>query len=188
MWTNERGRAIANLPESLRLCSKCLMLFNDPKEAEFHAANCQPKFINKQPLSANLSVIHITSDSPFFERRICERIAKISCMVCKWDAPAVLSNKWITSRIVSEAFLLLNRSKIVSYIAIHHQKVGLETELLIADTFTVHSCRRKGNMKLLYREVLRNFGLKWIEFQEPFSPAGFCFIEYIQTAGLRDED
>jgi len=150
--------------------------------------NCNPTFSKLAPLKQNLSVAHVVYDSLPIERRICERMAKISYITCDWDAPALRRNKWVTYRIASEAFLLLNRSRIVSYIAIHRQKVGLESELLVADMFTVHSLRRKGNMTRLYREVLKNFGLKRIEFQEPFSPAGFDFIEYIQTAGLRDED
>jgi hypothetical protein len=131
---------------------------------------------------------HVTADSLPAERRICERMAKISRKACEWDAPALLRNKWITYRMVSEAFLLLNGSSIVSYIAIHRQKAGLETELLVADMFTVQSYRGKGKMTLLYSEVLKSFKMRQIEFQEPFSPAGFAFIEHIETVELSDED
>ena len=179
MWLNEKGRIIAELPESLRLCSKCLMLFNDPKEAKLHAANCHPSFRQIKPLSANLSVAHVTPNSLPLERRICERMAKISYMVCGWDAPVLRHSHWHTSRFSAQAFLLLKGHSIVSYAAVYTRPVNYVHEQTIADMYTMQAQRRKGNMTRLYTEILKYFGARWMDFDDPFTLDGLEFIDRI---------
>ncbi len=177
MWTDEKGRTIANLPESLHLCSKCLMLFNDPKEAKLHAANCHHKFAKTTSLTSRLSVAHITPDSPSLERRICERMAKISFMVCGWDGPVLRRNKWQSSRFDAQAFLLLKGSSVVSYAAVFTRPVNYVHEETIADMYTVQAQRRKGYMKRLYAQILKHFDARWMDFDDPYTLDGLEFID-----------
>jgi hypothetical protein len=178
MWLNEKGQTIAELPESLRLCSKCLMLFNDAREAKLHAANCHPRFIQTKPITANLSVAHVTPDSPPFERRICERMAKISYMVCGWNAPVLRHRHWLTSRFSAQAFLLLKNSSIVSYAAVYTRPVNYVHEQTIADMYTVQAQRRKSYMTILYTEIMKHFGDRWMDFDEPYTLDGLEFIDH----------
>jgi hypothetical protein len=187
MWTDEKGQPIAELPENLRLCSKCLMLFNDPKEARLHAANCHPKFILTKPLTSTLSVAHITPDSPPFERRVCERMSKISFMVCAWDGPILRRNKWIRNGWHLHAYLLTNREEIASYIvkgrvnSLEQDEFGLWHKDIITDMFTVENKRKRGNMKLLVLSALKSMHhtLETVWFQEPISEEGEKFLNKI---------
>ena len=184
MWLNEKGRIIADLPESLCLCSKCLMLFNEPNEAKLHAANCHPSFINTRPLMSGLSVAHITPDSPPFERRVCERMAKISYMVSGWDCPVLRRNKWINHGWHYHAYLLTDREEIVSYIVmgrvntLEQDEFGFWHKDIVVDMFAVENKRRQGNMKLLLNHALKSmrhtFESVW--FQEPISEQGEKFL------------
>jgi hypothetical protein len=193
MWLNEKGRIIADLPESLCLCSKCLMLFNDIEEAKLHAANCHPSFIKTYPLMEGLSVAHITPDSQPFERRVCERMAKISYMASGWDCPVLRRNKWINHGWHYHAYLLTDSEEIANYIVmgrvntLEQDEFGLWHKDIVVDMFAVENKRRQGNMKLLLTHTLKSMRhtLETVWFQEPLSEQGEKFLNQMsEETGL----
>jgi hypothetical protein len=185
MWLNEKGRPIANLPENLCLCSKCLALFNNPKEAKLHAADCHPKFTEIEPLTPELSVAHITPDSPPFERRICERLSKISFMASGWDHPILQRQKWIRGRWYLHTYLMIDCEEVTGYIVmglvhtIDEDEFGLRQKDIVTDMFAVENKRRQGNMRLLLNHVHKSIGrsLETVWFQEPLSQYGEVFLD-----------
>jgi hypothetical protein len=184
MWFNEKNQIIARFDDTAFLCSKCLALFNDHQEAKFHAANCHPSFINTHPLMSGLSVASITPESQPFERRKCERMAKISYMASGWDCPVLRRNKWISHGWYYNAFLLIDRKEIASYIVIgrvntlEHDDFGLWHKDIVVDMFAVENKRRQGNMKLLLTHTLKSMRhtLETVWFQEPISEEGEKFL------------
>ncbi len=184
MWFNEKSQIIARFDDAAFLCSKCLALFNDRQEAKLHAADCHPSFINTRPLTSGLSVATITPESLPFERRICERIAKISYKASGWDCPVLRRNKWVSHGWHYHAYLLTNREEIAGYIvmsrvnSMEQDEFGLWYKDIVVDMFAVENKRRQGNMKLLLNHALKSMhhSLETVWFQEPLSEQGEKFL------------
>jgi hypothetical protein len=184
MWFNEKSQIIAQFDDVAFLCSKCLALFNDLEEAKLHTANCHPSFINTKSLTSILSVAHITPDSLPFERRICERMAKISYMASGWDCPVLRRNKWISHGWHYHAYLLTSDEEIANSIVLgrvntlEQDEFGLWHKDIVVDMFAVENKRRQGNMKLLLTHALKSLhlSLETVWFQEPISEIGEKFL------------
>lgn len=183
------AKAFKKLQPSAVLCPKCLGRFDEPAKAKLHALSCCPKFQYTQTLKPKLSISIVSPESSPKERRICERLAKISYAESGWDCPVLRRDKWISHGWQYRAYLLIDNEEVAGYIAmarvhgLEQDEFGLWYRDIIVDMYIVQSKRRQGKMRLLLNYALKSMRqtLETIWFQEPISEQGEKFLNNMST-------
>jgi len=174
------------LGNKIYLRSNCLKCFDGPYGAKLHAQDCHVFYkttVTQQYLKG--LIVHITSDSPQIEQRICNRLSKLSMLDQRAPFPVLRKDRWNTRRWQSEAYVLVRGAAAVGYIVIGTSDLmeegGLRQQLQVADMFIVNYCRWKGYMRFLLLESLKSMHERFdtVKFQEPLSEAGEKFLDKI---------
>jgi hypothetical protein len=186
---NEQGRILGSgiinhFKGNAHLCSKCLKFFENVSVAN-HARKCQIIFSKTITRKLNLLIVSVTNSSPEIERRICERLSKLSMMDRRDSHPVLRKGKWCTRRWQSWAFLLVHGTAAIGYLVIGTSDLmeegGLRQQLQVADMFIVPYCKKKGYMRFLLLESLKSMHERFdtVAFQEPLSEEGEQFLDKI---------